>query len=69
MRVRRSGSADSLASNVSSFMSAFSDVTAYNLKSTQEDWTRIQTLCIEKKEILPKIEAEIITMNDASRMS
>ena len=63
--VIKSGSANILASNASSFMSAFSDTTEYDLKSTHEDWPRIQNLYTDEGEILSKIEAEIIDMNDA----
>ena len=45
-----------------------SDATAYDLKSTQGDWTIIQNLRTEEEEILPKIEAEITTTKDACQV-
>ena len=46
-------------------MSAFSNATAYDLKSAQEEWIMLQNLRKEEEEIISKVETEIIVMKDA----
>ena len=64
--IHRSVSVNSLASNASSVVSAFSNATADDLEYVDKYWDAIQALRKEEEEIvLPDIEKKIAAMNEA----